>query len=318
MQSRRREYNVLPERLREKYEIDLTIATLKDKLQFKCWIESGRDFFHPLYPGEATYAIKLWPTLFVHRSKNYIGITTKDLEVVLCKLTFLGCKENVLQIDRISTQEWSDIFGESCEMMDGPLREQNFGNQFPSKFASVYGIPHTLCFIERVLGTYIISVTNPVLLKLYQDVVYAHPYDVETFVDICDRIVDANNESAASLHYKYIKSDYELVTLQNYTEFSHVRDGDTLDFGRPLPRYWFDPLDCEFDITEHSLRDYFALSDFTHPKLTHIIVCGFPAGALFLRCRAESQRSGGGGGIEYLYLRNVSQRVQVVRTIELI
>ena len=321
MQSRRREYNLSQEQLKEKHDIDLAVTALKRALEHIAWSEYDRTMLHPIHPEEeASYAIKSWPQLFVPYTKDYdwLGITTYNLNVILGKLALFQKKENVVAIDSISTQEWNEIFGESCELAEGPMRDMCFDSQFAPKFASVYGIPHTLCFVESTFGTYHISVTNPVLLEVFQDVVHNNPYDSDMFIDICDRIVAAHNESTDSLLEKYCKSDYKLVALRTYTELAHVRDGDTLDFGRPLPRYWFDPLDFESANSESLLRDYLALPEETHPKLTHVIVCGFPAGALFLCCRAESQREGGGGGIEYLYLRNVSQRVQVVRTIQLI
>ncbi len=160
-----------------------------------------------------------------------------------------------------------------------------------------------------------------------------HPYDSERIVDVCARIETAYQESVSSFEQRQLKTDYSLLTLNSCQEFCHIRGEGALDFNQPLPRFWFNPLDFNqslpcmwFDSSvlsynvprKKELREKLALPKATHQALSQVITCAFPAGAMFLRCEVEPQEDQPGGGIEYIYLRNMSQQVREVRTARLV
>lgn len=229
-----------------------------------------------------------------------------------------------LPLCSISCDAWESLF-------DGHVpefRDQDYGVPLTSnahilKFASTFGVPHRICHLKLVTShisdrpSYYALYLNcaEVLLDVFKQVVIQNPYDSERFTSICEQIQLAYVESTTSIYQRRLKTDYELFELGNYKEMAHVRDGDSLDFDRSLPRFWFDPMEFS-SLDETELRSKLALSKYSHEKLTHVIVCGFPAGAMFLKCRVEPQAGQEGGGSEYLYLRNACQSVFMIRVAE--
>jgi len=96
------------------------------------------------------------------------------------------------------------------------------------------------------------------------------------------------------------KRDFQLMKLGNMKVMHHLSENKELDLTRPLPRYWFDPLD---NLDSSSVKDLLALTEEYHQNATWLHKVEFAAGTFFVTCNVEKQGDAAGGGKEYLLLR---------------
>lgn len=259
--------------------------------------------------------------LFERMVDRLSGRLSKLSSPLLAELTGIEWKKWTNQYPELSRATENGFYGEDgpkfLELFQDPLDGKNFALDFLGKF----GISHTVCTIslwgslstgDRELAGSKMVVhlkSNPILAPLYIDLAQQLGFNAERIEYLCQAIEEAYNESVQSIDKNVFKSDYRLLLLPNYQEMAHLRDGPELDFTRPLPRYWFDPIDFDADeYTREQLRERLALNR-DALCYSHIIYCGFPAGSAFLCCKAESQYDHHGsrltgGNTEYLYLRN--------------
>jgi hypothetical protein len=221
------------------------------------------------------------------------------------------------EIDAIMMKSWFLAYGITHQGYSLYFESEKLKFAFAREFAHLFGIPYTLCWFTYI-GNHIYKAevyTAVPLLDQFKELVVRNPHDIERVLNVTRDATRAYKESVASFSQLELKCDYKLVELRNYQEMAHVCAVDKLDFQKPLPCYWFDPTDfpCS-NPDETELRKKLALPNSTHEKLTHVITCGFPAGALFLRCQVEPQPGQPGGGFEYIYLHNVSQQVHMTHT----
>lgn len=226
---------------------------------------------------------------------------------------------------QVSTEEWRGISGGAsfCQVSVGC----GVYLDFPSKRDRVNTLAHfshqtqlppaCLNFVEQVDSVSVALSGWPALMEAYANIYAMHPYDLHEANMLVYRMNGAYCESVQSLRKDTPKLDYELVVLRNYTELSRLHESDAIEGGvyNAVPKYWYDATDYP-NYSVSQLRAVFAIKQ-TWNKARFCVTYGFPAGAEFLRTRAERQGALSGGGTEYIYLHNVPlERLSLVQSIE--
>lgn len=247
------------------------------------------------------------------QGSNFI-FKTNDIRSLQSRLNVDSSCEKCLPRFEIDFDDMSALLKEfHATLLGTNLKFKSNENMlgFAHEFARRYGIPHTICWLQEKYPVFICEVAHAIpLVPAFKAIVRENLHDIRLMLDITQRVLEAYTESEASFDTFELKTDYSLVEFTCYKEMSHVRSGPNLDFNRSLPRCWFNSDNLGL-ANETQLRRLFAIPFQLQDLLTHVITCGFPKGALFLRCKSESRMSLPGGGMEYRYLRNVCQSVRV-------
>lgn len=236
----------------------------------------------------------------------------RDLYRQLAGSTALKFCEPILSVHKHIIQSWVDTYGFTlsgpCLIFENDEAELIFARDF----AANVGLPHTICMIQKEFnGDFKITMDVAVpLFDIFKNIVAQNSHDIERALDITWWLKEAYLELVGTDRRFDECEDFTLVTLFNYQELDHFAGGSELDMTLPLPRYWFESRD--FPSPDQTAPRYtLALSEANGGKLTHIVRCGFPAGAMFLQCRLPR------GTTEYLYLRNVNERVYMISSTQI-
>jgi len=161
------------------------------------------------------------------------------------------------------------------------------------------------CLLNRTEKILVYLYKRAVLLRAYIALYDLFSYDMEELDRHVSLLNAAYDKSIESFDHKAPKIDYELVVLSNMQNMSRLHETCELDpSASTVPTYWFDGTEYK-NKSVGELRSIFAIKDEWN-KASYLITYQFPAGAMFLRTRVESQGFLYGGAEEYIYLHNMS------------
>lgn len=189
---------------------------------------------------------------------------------------------------------------------------------FVLEFVKLFGFPPKMCSFRENGDTINMVVRgNAILFDVYRNICKLYIGNPFGAVDVINNLNHFHNNSSASFARKYVSLEYELVQLDSPREFCRVQKEKELELRHKLPVYWFDPNDfpqislidefycgeVKYDL-KNDLQNALAIEDEWNDA-NYVVRYTFPASALFLKCRVESQKTRYGGGFEYIYLNNM-------------
>jgi len=216
----------------------------------------------------------------------------------------------------------SKYIGESdeCYVFSAGYPQIYMEKQFCIDFMKTFGFHYEICrFCIKDNSVNIIVQGNSVLFGVYTDLCRMFPLDPEKVYKLTRLLNHAHDDSSASFVRKYIALKYEIVALDEKKEYCRIQSDDELEVKEfdELPMYWFDPAEFEaMEVADRffsgkitselrcELQEKLAIEE-DWQDAACVIKCEFPAGAVFLKCEVESQKTRRGGGFEYLYLNNL-------------
>lgn len=189
---------------------------------------------------------------------------------------------------------------------------------FVAEFIELFGFPPKMCSFRENGDTMNMVVRgNAILFEVYRKICKLYANSPFTAINVIGNLNYFHSNSSASFARKYVTLEYELVELDYSREFCRIQKEKEIDFHHRFPDYWFDPNDfpqmnlidefycgeVKYDL-KNDLQNALAIEDEWNDA-NYVVRYTFPASALFLKCRVESQKTRYGGGFEYIYLNNM-------------
>lgn len=190
---------------------------------------------------------------------------------------------------------------------------------FVLEFIKLFGFPPKMCnFRENGNSVNMVVKGNAILFEIYRSICKLHYGNPFAAIEAINNLNHFHNNSSASFARKYVALEYDLVQLDSPREFCRVQKEKELELRHRLPVYWFDPNDfpqinlidefycgeVKYDL-KNDLQNALAIEDEWNDA-NYVVRYTFPASALFLKCKVETQKTRYGGGFEYIYLNNAN------------